>query len=187
MNNQQFEKFATVIHDKANPNMKRVLTTDAANETQAVSFLQSGADKMGCALTDGRVYRLPDLPSTIKLDTVEYRSPFNKSPSEPLRKPRNKNGESGLPKRVREGVMADEQKGCVVLFTDNRTGREEFGRLKTSSWTPNQQTPEIEIVSTLDEAILHPFLDETLATARAQRRVEMNQHLTFKILHPFKK
>jgi hypothetical protein len=51
------------------------------------------------------------------------------------------------------------EQGCVILFTDRRTGSERYGCLDEDAppWTMNQPTPTIKLVKTLDEAKLSPF------------------------------
>jgi len=80
MTNQQIEKFAAMIHDKANKGLKKVLMADAENESQAAAFLSAGADKMGYELTDGHVYRMAEVPPSPSLGVVEYRSPLPRPP-----------------------------------------------------------------------------------------------------------
>ena len=94
MDDQKFEKFAAMIHDKSNPSMKRILTTDAMNESQAAKFLERGADKMGYALTDGHIYKQADLPPNSPQGKMEYRSPVRREPiraSKKIVKPKRPN------------------------------------------------------------------------------------------------
>jgi hypothetical protein len=81
------------------------------------------------------------------------------------------------------------EQGCVILFTDRRTGSERYGCLDEDAppWTMNQPTPTIKLVKTLDEAKLSPILDETFAAARAQRFADLHPGVTYRILRPFQK
>jgi hypothetical protein len=80
--------------------------------------------------------------------------------------------------------MADERRGCVVQFTDRRSGGERaWGCFGEASWTMSQPIDTLKLVSTFEEAVLSPIFDETFAVARAQTIADL-RGWNYKIVVP---
>jgi hypothetical protein len=75
------------------------------------------------------------------------------------------------------------KKGCVLKFTDKRTGQAWYGCQKSEQWLIEKEIPSLRYVATFDEAREHPFLVAGYAQALADALMGNCVHVAYQIVY----
>lgn len=72
--------------------------------------------------------------------------------------------------------MPNENTGCIIHYTDKRTGQTYcWGCWGLKDWTPNQTKPFVKEVATRKEAEARPIFDESWAVERAYQATNTSE------------